>query len=228
MKTCLKVTDLPIIERPTEKLIRYGPSVLSNSELLAVIIRTGTKEQRVIELCSFILSEFNGLYGLMDASFEELIALRGIGKVKGAKILAILELHKRFSSFKGVENKKISSPKDAAFYVMNEMRYLKQEVLKVIYLNTKNVVISLSEVSKGSVDSSIVHPREVFKEAIKKNSSSIIICHNHPSGDPTPSGEDISVTKRLEQCGKIIGINLIDHIIIGDGTYISLKFPVSF
>jgi DNA repair protein RadC len=223
MNNALKIMDLPESERPQERLIRYGAEVLSNSELLAVILRTGTKKQNVINLSSFLLKERGGLNGLINSTYEELKEIDGIGIVKAAEIMALAEISKRFRSFKSGEDYRISSPKDAADYVMDEMKYLQKEHLRVIMLNTKNMVICSKDVSMGSLNSSIVHPREIYTEAIKRCSASIIICHNHPSGDPTPSLEDINITKRLAECGKIIGIELIDHIVIGYGTYISLK-----
>lgn len=223
MEKTLKIMDLPQNERPREKLIRYGCDALSNSELLAVILRTGSSSENILNLSDRVLKETGGLNGVLNCSIDELLKLKGIGEAKAAQLLAVGELLKRFKSFKSGEIIKISQPKDAAEYVMNEMRYLKQEHLKVIMLSTKNAVINIKDVSVGSLNSSIVHPREVFSEAIRKSSASIIICHNHPSGDPTPSSEDISLTGRIKECGKLLGIELLDHIIIGDGTYVSLK-----
>jgi DNA repair protein RadC len=223
MSNSLRIIDLPYNERPREKLIRYGASELSNSELLAVILRCGTKSENVINLCNRLLVEAGGLNGLFDFSSEEFMMINGIGAAKAAQLLSIAELSKRFKTFKSGEVSKIKSPKDAVDLIMEEMRYLKEEHLKVIMMNTKNIVISIKDVSIGSLNSSIVHPREVFLEAIKKSSASILICHNHPSGDPTPSTEDIQITKRLIECGKLLGIDILDHLIIGDGRYISLK-----
>jgi len=223
MNHTLKITDLPESERPSERLLRYGPETLSNAELLAVILRCGTKKENIITLCSNLLQKSGGLNGLLSITSEEIINIHGFGSAKAAQIISISEIYRRFKSYKSGEEYKITQPKDAADFVMEEMRNLKQERLRVIMLNTKNLVLSVKDVSIGSLNSSIVHPREVFCEAIKKNSASIIICHNHPSGDATPSSEDINVTKRLKECGKLIGIDLLDHIIIGDGKYISLK-----
>ena len=223
MNHTLKITDLPESERPSERLLRYGPETLSNAELLAVILRCGTKKENIITLCSNLLQKSGGLNGLLSITSEEIIDIHGFGSAKAAQIISISEIYRRFKSYKSGEEYKITQPKDAADFVMEEMRNLKQERLRVIMLNTKNLVLSVKDVSIGSLNSSIVHPREVFCEAIKKNSASIIICHNHPSGDATPSSEDINVTKRLKECGKLIGIDLLDHIIIGDGKYISLK-----
>jgi DNA repair protein RadC len=223
MNHTLKITDLPESERPRERLLRYGPETFSNAELLAVILRCGTKQENIITLCSNLLQKSGGLNGLLNISSEEITNIHGFGSAKAAQIISISEIYRRFKSYKSGDEYKITQPKDAADYVMEEMRNLKQERLRVIMLNTKNLVLSVKDVSIGCLNSSIVHPREVFCEAIKKNSASIIICHNHPSGDASPSSEDISVTKRLKECGKLLGIDLLDHIIIGDGEYISLK-----
>jgi DNA repair protein RadC len=223
MEKPLRIKDLPETERPREKLLKYGVESLSNNELLAIILRTGSSSENILNLSTRILKETGGLNGLLTSSSEDYLNLKGIGIAKASQLLAIAEISKRFKSFKSGEQYKISEPKDAAMLLMEGMRNLKQECLKVVMLNTKNIVISIKDVSIGSLNSSIVHPREVFNEAIKKNSASIIVSHNHPSGDPTPSGEDINLTHRLSECGKLIGIELLDHIIIGNGIYISLK-----
>jgi DNA repair protein RadC len=213
----IKIKDLPQNERPTERLLRYGAENLSNSELLAVILRTGTAKENVLNLCSKILSEKGSLNALLNSGLNEFVSINGIGKVKASQLLALAEISKRFKGYRDGEDFKITRPKDGADCVMESMRHLKQEILKVIMLNTKNVVIHIMDVSKGSLNSSIVHPREVFSGAVKYSSASIILCHNHPSGDPTPSSEDISITHRIKECGKIMGIELLDHIIIGNG-----------
>lgn len=223
MENTLKIMDLPESERPQERLLRYGPEVLSNAELLAIILRTGTANENVINLSSRILNHSQGLNGLLSLSMTEIMSLKGIGKCKASQIMALGELSKRFKSYKSGDLYIIKQPKDVANLIMEEMRYLKEEHLKVIMLNTKNMVIYIKEVSVGSLNSSIVHPREVFSEAVKRNSASIIVCHNHPSGDPTPSREDINITERLKDCGKLLGIDLLDHLIIGNGSYVSLK-----
>lgn len=219
----LTLKELPLNERPRERLLRYGPKTLSNSELIAIILRTGSKSENVISLSNRIIKERGGLNGLLNSEKEDFIKLKGIGNAKAAQLIAICELSKRFRSYKSGERYKISSPKDAAEYVIEEMRYLNQEILKVLMLDIKNKVICEKDVSMGSINSSIVHPREVFKDAILKNSASIIIFHNHPSGETTPSKEDINTTFRIKESGKILGIQLLDHIIIGNGKFISLK-----
>ncbi|MFA6941348.1 MAG: DNA repair protein RadC [Clostridiaceae bacterium] len=223
MDSILKIMDLPEMERPRERLLRFGPECLSNSDLLAIILRTGTKNENIISLCSRLLKESGGLNGLINMTVSEYREITGIGNAKAASLIAVMELCKRIKSYKSGNDYKIVSPKDAADLLMEEMRYLKKEYLKVILLNTKNVVLTIKDVSVGSLNSSIVHPREVFTYAVRDSSSSIIICHNHPSGDPSPSEEDINITRRLSESGRILGIELLDHIIIGDGTFVSLK-----
>jgi len=219
----LKIKDLPQNERPQERLLRYGPQALSNCELLAVILRTGNREENIISICNRIIAESGGLNGVLRASFKDFINIKGIGNTKAAQLLAVIELSKRFKTFKSGLEYKVLKPEDAANYVMEEMKILYKEHFKIIILNTKKIIISVEEISVGTLNSSMVHPREVFIEAIKKSADSIIVCHNHPSGDPTPSKEDIDVTLRLKECGKLLGIEVLDHIIIGDGTYVSLK-----
>lgn len=224
MNNSIKVIDIPEEERPVEKLIINGPETLTNAELLAVILRTGTKGENIISLSTRIISEFNGLDGLLEAGINEITSINGIKNIKASQILAIGELVRRINMLSLIRvGKVISSPSDIASLIMKEMVGLKQEVLKLIMLDTKNNIIGIKDVFKGSLNTSIVHPREIFKEAIKKSSSSIIICHNHPSGDPTPSKEDISITIRLKECSKIIGIDLLDHLIVGRNQYVSLK-----
>lgn len=218
-----KLTDLPKNERPRERLFRYGAYALSNAELLAIILRTGSQKEDVLSLCNRIISDCNGLNGLLSCDTQDFLSLCGIGEAKAAQLIALSEISKRFKAFKSGDEYRITSARSAAEYVMEDMRYLKKEYLKLIMLNSKNVVIAVKHISVGSLNSSIVHPREVFLEAIKNSSASIIICHNHPSGDPTPSKEDINITNRLKECGKILGIEVLDHIIIGNGIYVSLK-----
>ncbi|MDU5107227.1 MULTISPECIES: RadC family protein [unclassified Clostridium] len=224
MNNSIKIIDIPEEERPVEKLLINGPESLSNPELLAVILRTGTRGENIISLSTRIISEFNGLDGLLDAGINEITSIKGVKNIKASQIMAIGELVRRINKLNIIRSGKIiSSPSDIASHIMKEMVVLKQEVLKLIMLDTKNNIIGIKDVFKGSLNTSIVHPREIFKEAIKKSSSSIIICHNHPSGDPTPSKEDINITIRLKECSKIMGIDLLDHLIIGKDQYVSLK-----
>lgn len=224
MNNNVRISDIPENERPMEKLLVNGPEVLNNAELLAVILRTGVRGENVIALSNRLLVEVEGLDGLLTSNYAEMTNIKGIKRIKASQLIAMMELFKRFKTLRGQnQDYKISSPTDIANLLINEMSDLNQEVLKLIMLNTKNKVIGIKDVFKGSLNSSIVHPREIFNEAIKRNSASIIICHNHPSGDPTPSKEDINITIRLKECGVIMGINLLDHIIIGNTKFVSLK-----
>lgn len=216
------VKDIPQNERPREKLYKYGAEVLTDEELLALILRCGTSKENILFLSKRIISYFETLENLLNASQKELMEISGIKEAKAAQILAICELFKRVS-LNNKEVIKISSPSDAASLVMNKMLHLKQEILKVLLLNKKNIIIGERDVFKGSLDSSIVHPREIFNVAIRNSAASIIICHNHPSGDSTPSQEDVNITLRIKECGNIIGIQLLDHIIVGNNNYVSLK-----
>jgi DNA repair protein RadC len=219
----LMIRDFPENERPRERLISDGPESLANHELLAILLRTGTKDESVLQLANRLLNHFEGLRLLKDATIEEITSIKGIGTAKAVQILAAIELGRRISRLQYDERYVIRSPEDGAKYVMEDMRFLSQEHFVCLYLNTKNQVIHRKTVFIGSLNASIVHPREVFKEAIKRSAASIICAHNHPSGDPTPSREDIEVTKRLVECGRMIGIELLDHLIIGDRKFISLK-----
>jgi DNA repair protein RadC len=222
-----RIKDLPMSERPYEKMEKYGAERLSDAELLAVIIRTGSKSETSVALAQRILKtdeNHMGLACLHELTLEELRNLKGIGRVKAIQIKALMELSKRIASTYTLGNRVIiRSPEDVCRLLMEEMRHLKQEVFKVILLNTKNHVMRCREVSVGSLTASIVHPREVFREAVKAGSSGVIFVHNHPSGDPQPSSEDIETTARLVSAGNILGIKVMDHIIIGEGKYVSLK-----
>ncbi|MGG7076450.1 RadC family protein [Clostridium sardiniense] len=224
MDNYLRMLDIPENERPKEKLLRYGAESLSNPELLAIVLRTGTKGENVLNLSQKIIAELNGLNGILNASVKEMTKIKGVKEAKASQILAIAELFRRFNTYKSFnEFKRITSPREVANMLYGEMGASNQEVLKLIILNTKNEVVKIKDVFKGSLNSSLVHPREIFNEAIRSSAASIIICHNHPSGDPTPSSEDIKVTTRINKSGEIIGIKLIDHIIIGRNNYVSLK-----
>jgi len=222
----LTIKDLPKNERPRERLQRYGAQALSDAELLAVLIRTGTPTESALVLAQRILKGDGvktGLSFVAEASLEELSNIKGIGLAKSVQLKAAIELGRRISSCKNSDVISINSPADVKNLLMEEMRFLKKEYFKVILLNVKNHVISVENISIGSLNTSIVHPREVFKPAIKRSSASIILAHNHPSGDPTPSHEDIQITKRLVEAGKVLGIEVLDHVIIGDGVFFSFK-----
>src|SRR5690625_4096005 len=217
------IRDVTREECTRERLLKYGSTHLSNQEILAILLVSGTKDQSVMTLAHRMLMHFEGLKLLKDATIEELTSIKGIGPAKGVMILAAIELGRRLNNFKSAEQITIRSPKNGADYVMEDMRTLKQEHFVVIFLNTKNEIIHRETIFKGSLNSSIVHPREVFREAVKRSAASIICFHNHPSGDPTPSQEDIHVTRRLADSGKMMGIEVLDHIIIGDRKFTSLK-----
>ncbi|UOQ93877.1 DNA repair protein RadC [Halobacillus shinanisalinarum] len=222
-ETSIMIKDVPKQDRPRERLIELGATHLSNQELLAILLGSGTRQESVTSLAQRLLIHFEGVMLLKDATIEELTAIRGIGSAKAVLILSAIELGRRIQQMKPVERYMIRSPEDGADFVMEEMRELKQEHFIVLFLNTKNQVLHRQTIFIGSLNASIVHPREVFKEAVKRSAASIICAHNHPSGDPTPSQEDIHVTRRLQECGKMIGIELLDHLVIGDRKFISLK-----
>lgn len=219
----LTIKEMPPDIRPRERLFRYGVGALSDAELLAIILGTGNKEETTLQLSQFILSKFETLNKLASASHEELIEINGIGTAKSSQILASIELGKRISVAPNGKGDFISCPEDIVNLFMTEMRFLDKECFKAALLNTKNRVLKVVEVSTGSLSSSVVHPRELYKFAIKCSAASIVVVHNHPSGDPSPSKEDIYLTQRLSEAGKILGIELLDHLVIGDGSYVSFK-----
>ncbi|HEX2947753.1 MAG TPA: DNA repair protein RadC [Clostridia bacterium] len=227
MEYRLRMKDIPVNERPYEKLEKYGAETLSNAELLAIVIRTGSMEETSVTLAQRLLTyggNTGGIAFLHDMSVEELKRTKGIGRVKALQIKAVMELSKRVSASLINNNRvTIKSPVEVSSLLMEEMRHLKKEVFKIILLNTKNHIIKYLNVSVGSLNSSIVHPREVFSEAVKAGCSGVLLVHNHPSGDPEPSREDIETTQRLVNAGNILGIKVLDHVVIGDGKYISFK-----
>lgn len=222
----VKMKELPLSERPYEKLEMYGAETLTNSELLAIIIKTGTKDETAVMLAQKVLSleheNDHDLRFLQHISIKELMTIKGIGKIKAIQIKAIGELTKRLS--KPINNMKIKikSPKDVADLLMQELRYEKKEIMKLIILNSKNVIQKVINISLGATNSAVVEPKEILLEAIKCQATRIILVHNHPSGDSTPSKADYQVTDRIYECADIMGIELLDHIVIGDGEYSSL------
>ncbi|MFB4210779.1 DNA repair protein RadC [Shouchella sp. JSM 1781072] len=218
------IRDVPLQERPRERFLREGAKALSNQEILAIMLRTGTKHYSALHVASTLLSTYKTLTALSEASLEEMKLVKGIGETKAIELSAAIELGKRILREGKGEKRVVSSPDDAVQLVVDDLVGIHQEHFVVLYLNTKNYVIKQKTVFIGSLNASIVHPREVFKEALRTSSAAVICLHNHPSGDPSPSPEDISVTKRLYEAGKILGITLLDHIIIGDeANFISLK-----
>lgn len=219
----LMIRDLPLDERPRERLLTEGAEFLSNAELLAILLRTGTKNQSALQMAHYILQETEGLKFLNEMTIEELMTIKGIGRSKAIHLLASMELGKRMARKPLTKISAIYSPEDCVAFLSAEMKHLTQEHFVVIFLDTKNYVIGKKTIFIGSLNKAIVHPREVFKEAIKRSSASIICAHNHPSGDPTPSEQDIGLTHRLYEAGELIGIKVLDHLIIGDEQFVSLK-----
>jgi DNA repair protein RadC len=217
------IMELPSNERPRERLLHYGANALSNAELLAIILRVGTLDANAVQVGQQLLAEFGGLGGLVRASNEQLETTKGVGPAKVAQLKAAMELGKRLLIESPDERPQIRSPADAANLVMSDMSYLEQEKLKVMLLDTKNRVLDTTEVYAGSLNTSLIRVGEIFKEAIRANCASIIVVHNHPSGDPTPSPEDVAVTKQMVEAGKLLDIEVLDHLIIGQLRFVSLK-----
>jgi DNA repair protein RadC len=218
----LTVHDLPDDERPRERLLRHGPAALSSAELLAIILRTGTAQENVIRLSERILSQFNGLHGLAQASPAQLEQIRGLGTAKAAQVLAAIELGRRASSRSTSDRPLIQSAADAADLV-SDMAALTQEHVRVILLDSGRRVIATPTVYIGTVNASVLRVPEIFREAIARNSPAIVLAHNHPSGDPAPSPEDVEMTRVLNAAAHLLDIALVDHIIIGHQSWESLR-----
>lgn len=219
--------ERPVSERPYEKCLSKGPQSLSDAELLAVILRTGVRGSSSLELAYQILSLTNTsgstLAGIHHLSGRELMKIKGIGKVKAIQILAIAELSNRITSASARESLVFHQPDTIAAYYMEQLRHKEQEVLISMMLDTKNQLLGESELFRGTVNASIISPREVFLDALRQQAVHIILIHNHPSGDPTPSREDVLITERIRQAGELLGIHLLDHIVIGDHQYVSFR-----
>lgn len=213
-------------ERPYEKCEQYGAENLTDAELLAVLLRTGTKGENSLQLAKRILHpDFaqEGILNIHQWSMEQLLEIKGIGSVKAIQILCLSELAKRLSKAEAQSGLNFSAPETIAQYYMEDMRHRKKEAMKLLLLNSKTKLIGESELSLGTVNTTLVSPREVFVEALRRNAVAVILLHNHPSGDPTPSKQDILITRRVTEAGRLIGVELLDHIIIGDNCFISLK-----
>ena len=225
MKQSNTIKEIPVTERPYEKCEQRGSASLSDEELLAVLLRTGTRGESALALARHILYHAGetGILGIHQFSMERLMAIKGIGKVKAIQLSCISELAKRLSKATYQEALCFSEPGSIARYYMEDLRHEKQELMKLLMLNTKARLIGETNISKGTVNASLITPRELFIEALQKNAVSIVILHNHPSGDPTPSREDMLITKRILDAGALIGIELLDHIIIGNNQYISFR-----
>ncbi|MER2127061.1 DNA repair protein RadC [Solibacillus sp. FSL H8-0523] len=219
----LKIHDVHEADRPRERFLRQGAKSLSNQELIAILLGTGTKQESVLTVANRVLLTFEKLHNLKFATLEEMTEIKGIGEAKAVLLLASIELGRRLASKEDEQRYTIRSPEDAANFLMQDMTSLQQEHFVCLFLNVKNQILHKKTIFVGSLNASIVHPREIFREAVKRSAASIICAHNHPSGVPTPSPEDIDVTTRLYEAGKIVGVDLLDHVIIGDHQFISMK-----
>ena len=217
------IKDLPIDERPRERLEHAGEGALSTSELLAIILRTGVGGESVLDMAQRLLSRYGGLPGLARASFAELQAEKGLGQAKTAQLKAALELGRRMLLVSPEDRFVVRSPADVAQFLMAEMAHLEQEHFRVLYLDTRNRLLGVETLYVGSLNVSHVRVGEVFRDAVKRNCAAIIVAHNHPSGDPTPSPEDVEVTRRLVEAGKMLDIEVLDHLIIGQQRFVSLR-----
>ena len=218
-----RIRELPADERPRERLIHYGADALSPTELLAILLRTGNEQRSATGLAEHLLSEFHGIRGVARATVTELASVHGIGPAKAAQIKAAIEFGRRLVAASPEERPKVRSPRDIYDLLGPALRDEKREHFVAVLMDTKGGVMRQRTVSVGDLSSSLVHPREVFAEAIRYSAASIIVAHNHPSGDPTPSPEDAAVTRRLVEAGEILGIEVLDHVVLGDGRWVSLK-----
>ena len=226
-KENMTIKELPECERPYEKLQIYGANKLSNAELLSIIIKTGSKDATSVDLACEILklgnkNAENNLRALLDCSIEEFMQIKGIGKVKAIQIAAIGELAKRMSNPLNISNIKITSSQDVYNLLIDELRYEKREKIKLIILNVKNNILKIVDLGSGSTNLAVLEPKDVLQEAIKINAPKMILVHNHPSGNPKPSKQDILITKKITECSKLFGIELLDHIVIADSGYESI------
>lgn len=218
-----KLFELPSQSRPRERMEEYGAAALANHELLAILLRTGTKDCNVLQLSMQVFSYFDDLYSLKHASLEELLAIPGIGRAKAVELLASIELGQRIARTPLLKEGAVTSSQFVGDLLVEEMKDLQQELVVCLFLNTKNEIIRKETIFKGTLNSSVAHPREIFKAAVKYSAARIILAHNHPSGDPEPSDADLDFTRRLFEAGHIMGIELLDHFIIGEDSYVSLK-----
>ena len=218
-----RIKDWPVADRPREKLLYLGSATLSDAELLALILRTGQAQTRrtALDLGRDLLSHFGSLQALTAASVAELCALDGIGPAKAAELLALGELSRRISAARMAPGTRFTSSREVFAHFHTQLRDRKKEVFLTLMLDSKNRVIKESQVSEGSLNASIVHPREVFQQVIRESAAAVLFVHNHPSGVPTPSQEDLQLTRRLWEAGTLMGVRVLDHIIIGDGQYVS-------
>ena len=214
--------ELPDTERPREKLLYRGAQSLDNRDLLALLLGTGTRSVSALGLADRLLVRFHSLYGVMTASVEDLATVRGIGSAKAAVLVAAHEVARRLREPRELD-RPLRSAADVVWWVGPRMRRLEREEVWALLLDVKNRVIGEYVVSVGHLSGAPVHPRELFKEAVRRSSAAVVVVHNHPSGDPTPSGDDLALTRRLRDAGEILGINVLDHVIIGENDFVSLK-----
>jgi len=217
------IRDLPATERPRERLRDYGAGSLSTSELLAIVLRTGASRESVLALASRLLSCHGGLVGLARAGFGELCQERGLGEAKAAQLKAAFELGRRLASAQPEERATVRSPQDVANLLLPEMGLLEQEELRVVLMNTRNQVLGVHTVYRGSVNTSLVRVGELFREAVRQNCPAMVVAHNHPSGDPTPSPDDVAMTKQAVEAGRLLDIEVLDHLVIAQQRFVSLK-----
>lgn len=218
-----RIRDLPSGDRPRERLRDAGPGSLSNQELLAILLRTGGAKESALAMASRLLGRFDGLVGLARTGFAELCAERGLGEAKAAQVQAALELGKRLVASQPQERPAVRSPEDIANLLQGDMGLLEQEQMRVVLLNIRNQVLGMPEVYKGSVHTAVVRIGELFREALRQNAPSLILVHNHPSGDPAPSAEDIAMTKQAIEAGALLDVDVLDHIILAQGRFESMK-----
>ena len=221
--TYITVKEMPLEERPRERLVLAGPQALSTAELLAIILRVGVGGENVLTLAQRLLAEFEGLGGLARAEFAQLSAVRGLGTAKSAQILAALELGRRLMAESPEERWQIRAPSDAAHILMPRLGFQEQEHFAVLFLDTRNRVTDQETLYVGSLNTSLVRIAEVFRGAVRRNCAAVIVAHNHPSGDPTPSPEDVALTRRLVDAGKLLEVDVLDHLVIGNNRYVSLR-----
>lgn len=218
----MKINDLANHQKPRERMLNYGASHLSHAELLAILINTGRKGYSSLDIANELLKSIVNLKELKHLSINDLNKIKGVGLYKALTLKAAFELGERMHSGSVDDKIQINNPKDVADFMMGKMEHLTQEKFIALFLNSKNIIIKQKTIFMGTLNSAIVHPREIYSEAVKCASNAIIVLHNHPSGDTTPSLEDIKTTDRLRECGDILGIQLLDHVIIGDHTYLSM------
>ena len=217
------VREMPEEERPRERLARLGPEALRDAELMAILFRTGTRQLGAVALAERVVQHFGGLRALARASLEELQQINGVGRVKAVEIKAALELGKRLADHRDAERPRIHGARDVANLLMVRFKDAETEEIKCLLLNTKNEVLQVVEVSRGGLDGATAVPRDVFRQAVRVGASAVIMCHNHPSGDPEPSRSDIDLTARLAEAAEVLGLRFLDHVVFGDGRYVSLK-----